>query len=147
MSGMTIGRLAQAAGVSVETVRFYQRIGLIRAPAKPSRGIRRYSEGDTDRLRFIRRAQELGFALAEVRQLLALEEGQSCGAARSLAARKLGLVESKLADLARMRDALAALVARCERRRGAVACPIIATLSGRATCQRADGRTLSDAPS
>ena len=131
MTGMTIGQLAKAAGVNVETIRFYQRIGLIRAPAKPLRGVRRYADGDAARLRFIRRAQELGFALAEIRQLLALENGQSCGAARSLAAHKLGLVESKLTDLARMRDALKDLVARCDVRRGTVACPIIATLSGR----------------
>ena len=131
MTGMTIGQLAKAADVNVETIRFYQRIDLIRAPAKPPRGVRRYAEGDAARLRFIRRAQELGFALAEIRQLLAFEDGQSCAAARSLAARKLGLVESKLTDLARMRDALKDLVARCDVRRGSVACPIIATLSGR----------------
>ena len=131
MTGMTIGLLAKAAGVNVETIRFYQRIGLIRAPAKPPRGVRRYADGDAARLRFIRRAQELGFTLAEIRQLLALEDGRSCSAARSLAAHKLGLVELKLTDLARMRDALKDLVARCDVRRGTVACPIIATLSGR----------------
>jgi MerR family mercuric resistance operon transcriptional regulator len=131
MSGMTIGGLAKAAGVNVETVRFYQRIGLIPAPEKPLRGVRRYAAADADRLRFIKRAQELGFALAEVRQLLALGQAQSCGSARSLAAQKLGLVESKLADLARMRDTLKSLILRCDRRRGAVACPIIATLTGR----------------
>ena len=131
MTGMTIGQLAKAASVNVETIRFYQRIGLIRAPAKPPRGVRRYADGDAARLHFVRRAQELGFALAEIRQLLALEDGQSCSAARTLAAHKLGLVESKLTDLARMRDALKNLVARCDVRRGSVACPIIATLSGR----------------
>ena len=131
MSAMTIGRLAAAAGVNVETIRFYQRVGLIRIPARPLRGVRRYAEGDAARLRFIRRSQELGFALAEIRQLLALEDGRSCAAARALAARKLGLVETKLADLARMRNALTDLVARCERRRGQVACPIIATLADR----------------
>ena len=78
MTGMTIGQLAKAVGVNVETIRFYQRIGLIRAPTKPLRGVRRYADGDAARLRFIRRAQELGFALAEIRQLLALEDGQSC---------------------------------------------------------------------
>jgi MerR family mercuric resistance operon transcriptional regulator len=131
MQGMTIGALAQAAGVSVETVRFYQRVGLLRAPERPPRGVRRYLAADVDRLRFIRRAQELGFALAEIRQLLALETGQSCGVARTLASQKLGQVESKLADLTRMRNALKSLVARCDARRGTVACPIIATLSSR----------------
>lgn len=132
MSGMTIGQLAREARVNVETVRFYQRIGLVEAPAKPPRGVRRYAQADAARLRFIKRAQELGFALAEVRSLLALEQGRSCGEARSLAAHKLNLIESRLADLARMRDALKALVARCDSRRGKVACPIIETLAGRA---------------
>ena len=83
LTGMTIGQLAKAVGVNVETIRFYQRIGLIRAPTKPLRGVRRYADGDAARLRFIRRAQELGFALAEIRPLLDLEDGLSCGAARS----------------------------------------------------------------
>ena len=130
MSDMTIGRLAAAAGVNVETIRFYQRTGLMRSPVRPLRGVRHYAEGDVARLRFIRRAQELGFSLAEVGQLLALEDSRSCTAVRALAARKLGLVEAKLADLARMREVLADLVAKCDRRRGQVACPIIATLSG-----------------
>lgn len=131
MSGMTIGGLAKAADVNIETVRFYQRIGLVQAPEKPLRGVRRYADGDVARLRFIKRAQELGFVLAEIRNLLTLEDGQSCGAARALAAHKLEIVESRLADLARMRGALKELVARCDLRRGKVACPIIATLAGR----------------
>ncbi len=128
---MTIGTLAKAAGVNVETIRFYQRIGMLRAPDKPPRGVRRYSDSDAARLRFVRRAQELGFVLAEIRHLLGLEEGQSCGQARALAAQKLQLIESKLVDFARMRDALMDLVARCDVRRGKVACPIILTLGGR----------------
>ena len=130
MSDMTIGRLAKAADVNIETIRFYQRIGLIQAPDKPLRGVRRYADADIARLRFIKRAQELGFALAEVRSLLALEDGQGCGAARALAAQKLTVVEARLVDLVRMREALKELVARCDMRRGRVACPIIATLAG-----------------
>ena len=128
MPGMSISRLAKAANVNIETIRYYQRIGLIQAPEKPPRGVRRYADGDVARVRFIKRAQELGFALAEVRNLLALEDGQSCGAARALAAQKLEVVESRLADLARMRGALKDLIGRCDVRRGKVACPIIATL-------------------
>jgi MerR family transcriptional regulator, mercuric resistance operon regulatory protein len=128
MSGMTISRLAGAAGVTVETIRFYQRIGLIQAPQKPSRGVRRYADEDVGRLRFIKRAQQLGFALTEVRHLLTLEHGQSCGAARTLAAQKLEVVDSRLADLTRMRNALNELIKRCDVRRGKVTCPIIATL-------------------
>jgi MerR family mercuric resistance operon transcriptional regulator len=131
MSGMTIGGLAKAAGVNIETVRFYQRIGLIQAPEKPLRGVRRYANRDVARLRFIKRAQELGFVLAEIRNLLTLEDGQSCGAARAMAVQKLDLVESRLGDLTRMHRALNNLIARCDRHRGTVACPIIETLAGR----------------
>jgi len=133
MSGMTIGALAKAAGVNIETIRFYQRVGLIQAPEKPPRSVRRYADGDLARLRFIKRAQELGFALAEIRNLLTLEDGQGCSTARALAVQKLEIVESRLADLARMRGALKELIALCELRRGKVACPIIATLASGAT--------------
>ncbi len=125
---MTIGRVAAAAGVNVETVRFYQRLGLVAEPTRPPGGVRRYGGEFVSRLRFVKRAQQLGFSLTEVQRLLGLEEPQSCGKARSLAAEKLVLVEARLADLARMRDVLKELVARCDLRRGKVACPIIATL-------------------
>jgi MerR family transcriptional regulator, mercuric resistance operon regulatory protein len=128
-STLTIGRVATAAGVNVETVRFYQRMGLLAEPAKPPGGIRRYDGEFVARLRFIKRAQQLGFALAEVQRLLVLEDPQSCGKARSLAAEKLALVEARIADLERMRGVLKELVARCDVRRGKVACPIIATLT------------------
>ncbi|MGH8688939.1 MAG: Hg(II)-responsive transcriptional regulator [Burkholderiales bacterium] len=133
MAAMTIGSLARAAGVNVETVRFYQRIALLRSPARPSRGARRYADADVSRLRFIKRAQELGFVLAEIRNLLELEDERSCEAARALAEHKLESVESRIADLARMRTALKGLIARCGRRRGQVDCPIIETLAGRAS--------------
>lgn len=126
---MTIGRVAAAAGVNVETIRFYQRLGLLAEPARPPGGVRRYGGESVSRLRFVKRAQQLGFSLAEIQRLLALEDPQSCGKARSLAAEKLALVEARLADLSRMRDVLKELVARCDVRRGKVACPIIATLS------------------
>jgi len=126
---MTIGRIAKAAGVNVETVRFYQRKGLLDEPVRPQSGVRRYGEAYVSRLRFIKRAQQIGFSLAEVQRLLDLENPQSCGAARALAAEKLALVEARVADLERMRQALDALVKRCDVRRGKVACPIIATLT------------------
>ncbi len=127
-STLTIGRVAAAAGVNVETVRFYQRLGLLAEPARPPGGVRRYGGEFVARLRFIKRAQQLGFSLAEVQRLLILEDPQSCGKARSLAAEKLALVEVRIADLERMRAVLKELVARCDVRRGRVACPIIATL-------------------
>jgi MerR family mercuric resistance operon transcriptional regulator len=128
-STLTIGRVAEAAGINVETIRFYQRLGLLDEPAKPPGGVRRYGVEFVARLRFIKRAKQLGFSLAEVRRLLVLEDPQSCGKARSLAAEKLALVENRIADLERMRGVLTDLVARCDVRRGKVACPIIATLT------------------
>jgi MerR family transcriptional regulator, mercuric resistance operon regulatory protein len=126
---LTIGRLAGAAGVNVETVRYYQRRGLVAEPERPLNGIRRYSEDSVNRIRFIKRAQELGFTLAEVANLLALEDGRSCREARELAGRKLAIVESRLIDLKRLRKTLRELIARCDTSRGKLSCPIISVLS------------------
>ena len=127
---LTIGKVAREAGVNVETVRYYQRSGLVPEPPRPAGGVRRYSEQTVSRLRFIKRAQELGFTLAEIRRLLALGDPQSCGKARALAADKLSLVRARLADLERMRSVLESLIERCDAVRGKVACPIIQTLAG-----------------
>lgn len=129
MPEMTIGRLAQRAGVNVETIRYYQRLGLVEEPARPPGGVRRYSEDAESRVRFIKRAQALGFSLAEIRRLMRLGDPQSCGEARSLAAEKLALVNSRLTDLKRLRGTLTALIGRCDRGRGKVACPIIESLA------------------
>lgn len=126
---LTIGEIARAAGVNVETIRYYQRLKLVEEPPRLSGRVRRYGEAAVARIRFIKRAQELGFSLAEIARLLHLAEPQSCGVARSLAAQKLALVESRLADLDRLRGALKELIARCDVNRGNVACPIIATLT------------------
>ena len=126
---LTIGQLARAADVNVETVRYYQRRGLVAQPQRPSNSVRRYSEDSVKRIRFIKRAQELGFTLAEVTNLLALEDGRSCRETRELAGRKLAIVESRLADLSRLRRTLRELVARCDTSRGKVSCPIISVLS------------------
>lgn len=125
---MTIGRLADAAGVNVETVRFYQRSGLLDEPDRPGSGYRTYTEEDVRRIRFIKRAQMLGFTLEEIASLLKLEGSQTCAETRELAARKLAMVESKLADLASMREALAELVARCDTGRDNGGCPVIRAL-------------------
>ena len=126
---LTIGGVARKAGVNVETIRYYQRLKLLEEPLRPPGGVRRYSEATVARVRFIRRAQELGFALAEIRRLLRLGDPQSCGAARALAAEKLALVESRVADLERLRGVLRELIGRCDRARGRVACPIIESLA------------------
>lgn len=125
---MTIGRLALAAGVNVETVRFYQRSGLLTEPARPSSGYRAYAQGDVRRIRFIKRAQTLGFTLEEIAALLTLEGSRACADTRELAARKLQVVESRLADLLAMQRALAAMLERCDSGDGTQGCPIMRAL-------------------
>ncbi|MEP6677942.1 MAG: Hg(II)-responsive transcriptional regulator [Betaproteobacteria bacterium] len=125
---LTIGALAASAGVNVETVRYYQRRGLLEQPAKPPGGQRRYAPADATRVRFIKRAQQLGFTLEEVKGLLLLDDGQSCRETRLLAERKLALIELRIADLNRMRRTLKALTAQCAEGRRPRSCPIIATL-------------------
>lgn len=125
----TIGALARAAGVNVETVRYYQRIGLLPKPQRPPGGrTRHYGPDDLARVRFVKAAQRLGFALHEVAALLKLQDGTHCSEARSIAERKLGDVRGKLADLGRVEAALAALVAECRGRRGNISCPLIDSL-------------------
>lgn len=126
---LTIGPLARAAEVNVETIRYYQRRGLLKEPAKPSYGRRRYSGAVVSRVRFIKRAQLLGFTLEEVKSLLKLEDGQSCRETRLLAEQKLTVIERRLADLTRVRRLLKGLIAQCAEGKRSRACPIIATLS------------------
>jgi len=125
---LTIGILAKAAGVNVETIRFYQRTGLIPEPKRPLGRIRRYGDADLARVRFIKAAQRLGFSLEEVGELLMLEDGTQCARARKLAEHKLQGVREKLATLGRIESALSRLVARCSSQRGSVKCPLIASL-------------------
>lgn len=125
---LTIGALAKAAGVSVETIRFYQRRRLLPTPARPCGGIRRYGSADVARVRFIKAAQRLGFSLDEVGGLLKLEDGTHCGEAAKLASLRLADVRVRLAELARIEAALAKLVAQCRTRQGNVSCPLIAAL-------------------
>ena len=125
---LTIGVLAETAGVNVETIRFYQRKGLMQKPDRPLGGIRRYGEADQARVRFIKSAQRIGFSLDEVAQLLQLEDGTGCGQAREIATHRLLDVRQRLTDLQRIEAALSALVARCADARGRVACPLIAAL-------------------
>ena len=128
MDEMTIGRLAEAAGVHLETIRYYQRRGLLAEPKRPAGGIRRYGADAVARLGFIRRAQEVGFTLDEVKALLRLGETPGCRGARSLAAKKLELVKSRIRDLERVRSALADLIGQCDAG-GERRCPIIENFS------------------
>lgn len=125
---LTIGRLASLAGVNVETIRYYQRRGLLDEPRKPFGGYRHYPPDMAKRVRFIKRAQALGFTLEEIASLLRLEAADCCRDTRDLAAQKVTLIERKLADLAAIRDALAALVGQCDAGESSVACPIIRAL-------------------
>lgn len=124
----TIGILAQQAGVNVETIRFYQRRGLLEEPDKPLGGIRRYTPAHARRIRFIRTAQQLGFALDEVADLLALEDGRHCGEAQRLGSAKLQVVRERIALLRQMEQTLATLLDQCHGNRGKVRCPLIAGL-------------------
>lgn len=126
---LTIGSLAQAAGVNVETIRYYQRRGLVDEPHKPLGGHRRYAAAAVKRVHFIKRAQQLGFTLDEVTALLLLEDGQSCRETRMLAEHKLALVEERMVDLGRMRRMLKGLITECAQGKRPRSCPIIATLS------------------
>ncbi len=127
---LTIGAFAKAAGVNVETIRFYQHKGLLATPQRQYGGIRRYGAADVARLKFVKAAQRLGFSLDQIRQLLSLEDGTHCKEAAEMAAKRLTDVRAKLADLARMEVVLSKLVGECRRRRGTVSCPLIAALHG-----------------
>lgn len=125
---LTIGVLAEAASVNVETIRFYQRKGLMHEPLRPRGSIRRYGEEDLARVRFIKSAQRLGFSLEEVADLLKLEDGSHCTEARAQAERKLADVRERLSHLRRIEYALQGLVQRCSAARGEVRCPMIQAL-------------------
>ena len=129
MGILSIGQLAREAGVHIETIRYYQRRGLLTEPKRPARGIRRYGRDALVRLGFIRRAQGVGFTLAEVKILLLLGDAPQCRDARALAAEKLRAVEARLRDLKQVRRALDELIGRCDAGRGN-RCPIIEALSG-----------------
>lgn len=126
----TIGALAQRSGVHIETIRYYQRRGLVGEPARPAGGIRRYDDDHVGRLRFIRQAQALGFSLDDIGELLKLQDGTHCREARRLGERRLADVRKRLDDLRRIESALAALVDRCASVSGRLRCPLIGGLSG-----------------
>lgn len=129
-NNLTIGRLARAAGVGVETVRYYQRRQLLPLPAAHSGAFRTYPAALADRIRFIKRAQELGFSLDEIESLLQLEDGSDRAAIRELAADKRAHIRVKIADLVRMEKVLTHLLHECQATGQAQPCPIIAALAG-----------------
>lgn len=128
MEQMTIGQLAAAAGVNVETVRYYQRRELLAIPDRPAGGIGRYTPSALTRLRFIKRAQSLGFTLDDVQALLSLDDGRDCSAARQIGEHKLADVRQRLQALRVLESALQDLVSRCSTRKRKVTCPLIEAL-------------------
>lgn len=128
MDSIGIGQLAARAGVSIDTVRYYERSGLLTPQTRLASGYRRYSELQVARLRFIRRAQELGFSLKDIRELLSLSKQRDVARVKRAAEKKLGEVEARLAALVRVRDGLATLVATCPGHGRAADCPILKAL-------------------
>ena len=122
---MTISVLASQAGVGVETVRYYQRTGLMTEPVKPPSGYRQYGNSDLNRLLFIRRAKRLGFSLKDIRALLALDTEANCQTTRDLAASRLQDVQARMHDLQVMAKSLESMVASCDQNiaEGAGFCP------------------------
>lgn len=133
MSGITIGKAAKQAGVGTDTLRYYERAGLLPAARRSAGGYRQYSSDDIARLRFIRRAKRLGFSLEEIAELLALSDGNGDRRdVKRLAERRLLELEHKLAALGAIRTALAELVARCSGRGPLTGCPIIESVNAHA---------------
>ncbi|WP_028731146.1 Hg(II)-responsive transcriptional regulator [Pandoraea sp. E26] len=130
LENLTIGAFAKVAEVNVETIRFYQRKGLLLEPARPYGSIRRYGRADVARMKFVKSAQQLGFSLDEIGDLLKLEDGIHCTEAAELAALRLADVRTRLTDLMRIETALSKLVDECCAHHGQVSCPLIDVLHG-----------------
>ncbi|MAC46657.1 MAG: Hg(II)-responsive transcriptional regulator [Oceanospirillum sp.] len=124
---MKISELAKAAHVNIETIRYYERRGLINQPLKPERGYRDYPRTILERVQFIKRAQELGFTLEEITNLLLLGE-ENCLSVQEIAENKLANVRSKIADLCRLESVLDDLVTQCKCTPSKSSCPIVKTI-------------------
>ncbi|MBD9650547.1 MerR family transcriptional regulator [Ensifer sp. NPDC090286] len=122
---LTIGKFAAAGGVGVETIRYYQRRGLLDTPRRLE-GIRHYGDGDVRRLQFIRQAQTAGFTLEEIKELLDLDSGEDRERARNLAKNRIGALDAKIAELQQARKALQRLVGECATDKSGP-CPILAS--------------------
>lgn len=125
---ITIGKVAAAADVNVETIRFYHRRGLLEEPGKETGGFRYYDSAAIARVRFIKRAQTLGFSLEEIKGLMALSHPGCCRQTHDAAVSKLSLVEARIDDLNRIRKTLKRLIRECEESENDVSCPIIESL-------------------
>ncbi|MBU6247404.1 MAG: heavy metal-responsive transcriptional regulator [Xanthomonadaceae bacterium] len=130
-SPLTIGAVAKRAGVPIDTIRYYEREGLLPEPLRRASGYRSYGESAVAQLRFIRRAKELGFTLEEIRELLALSRDRQRGvtAVKKRAQQRLAAIEARIAELQRVRDGLVELVASCPGHGAPEHCPILRALN------------------
>jgi MerR family mercuric resistance operon transcriptional regulator len=129
LESLTIGGLAREAQVGVETVRYYERRGMVPQPGKAMGAYRRYSAAHVNRIRFIKRAQTLGFSLEEIETLLQLEDGTDRRSIRRIAAARLAETRRKISDLRRMERVLKHLLHDCEAHDKAPRCPIVAAIA------------------
>ena len=129
MASMTIGRLAKQAGVNIDTIRYYERNGLIPEPVRRASGYREYEVADVRRLRFIMRAKDLGFTLAEIGELLSLSADRDVRGVKRRAEQRVEQVEYKITELQRVRRGLKALIDACPGHGDLEGCPIVAALS------------------
>lgn len=129
MSAIGIGKLARESGVPIDTIRHYERIGLLKPASRLASGYRRYGDAEQKRLRFIRRAKALGFTLEEIDGLLALSAGRSVEQVKRRAAARLADVERRIAELGRVRDSLRQLITACPGHGRAEDCPILNALT------------------
>ncbi len=132
MKALTIGKVAQLTGIGIETVRFYEREGLIPKPPRRESGYRQYPEETIDRIRFIRRAKELGFSLKEIMELLSLhiDPKATCGDIRKRAEAKIADIDARIQSLRKMKKALSKLTTACRGKDPISKCPILNTLKG-----------------
>ena len=130
-TGVRIGKLAQQGGVNIQTIRYYERRGLLPKPRRSSGGYRLYDGDTVRRLGFIGKAQQLGFSLNEIGELLSLrmQPGTTCADIREKTRQKIAVVDARIADLTRIRGALMKLAASCRGRGPASACPILEELA------------------
>ena len=128
MTHFAIGQLASAAGVGIDTVRYYERSGLLKPASRSAAGYRKYGEGELDRLHFIRRAQHLGFSLSEIGELLSISSRGDIAGMFQAAKVRLDDIDKRIAELHRVRDALSTLMSVCPREGSDANCPILRAL-------------------
>ena len=132
METLTIGKVAKQAGVGIETVRFYERQGLLAPPPRSPSGYRQYPDTTVQHLRFIRRAKVLGFSLREIKELIELQTDPqaTCGDISQRAEKKLAEINKRIDDLEKMRESLKVLLASCSGNTTSTECPIIQAITG-----------------